>query len=188
MNVIKTELEGVVIIKPTVFKDDRGYFFESFNQKEFNEKVCPIEFVQDNESYSSYGVLRGMHWQRGEHAQSKLVRVPKGSVYDVVVDVRLGSPTFGKYVMVYLSESNKHQLFVPRGFAHGFITMRNDTIFQYKCDNFYNKESECAIRWDDPYVNISWPLVDSTIILSEKDQKHKMLLELSKEDLFEYKS
>ena len=189
MDIIKTELEGVVIIEPKVFRDERGYFFESFNQKEFNEKVCPIEFVQDNESLSEGGVVRGMHWQKGEFAQSKLVRVARGSVYDFAIDIRIGSPTFGKYVAVLLNSINHRQLFIPRGFAHGFVSLKDDTIFQYKCDNFYNKESECAIRWDDPYVGIDWAqyMVIEKIKLSDKDQKHKILLELSKEDLFEYK-
>lgn len=188
MNVIKTELEGVVIIEPKVFKDERGYFFESFNQKEFNEKVQHIEFVQDNESLSSHNVLRGLHWQIGEFAQSKLVRVAKGSVYDVAVDIRVGSPTFGKYVVVGLSEFNHRQLFIPRGFAHGFITIKDDTIFQYKCDNFYNKESECAIRWNDPDINIDWESYVNLnqIILSDKDKQNKFLKDLTINNLFDY--
>ena len=136
MNIIRTEIEEVVIIEPRVFEDERGYFFESFSQREFDEKVRPVKFVQDNESKSSYGVLRGLHFQKDEHAQSKLVRVVKGAVLDVAVDIRKGSPTFGKYVAVELSAENHRQLFVPRGFAHGFSVLTPEVVFQYKCDNF----------------------------------------------------
>lgn len=147
---------GPAIINPKVFKDDRGYFFESFNENEFKEKVCDIKFVQDNESRSSYGVIRGMHFQKGEHAQAKLVRVVSGAVFDVVVDIRPGSPTYGKYFCAYLSGENRRQFFVPRGFAHGFVSLRDDTVFQYKCDNFYCKESEGAINAFDTTINIPW--------------------------------
>ena len=188
MEIIYTELDGVVIIEPKVFKDDRGYFFESFNQQEFDEKVRPIKFVQDNESKSCHGVLRGLHFQKGEYSQSKLVRVAKGSVYDVVVDIRVGSPTFGKYIGVVLNEFNHRQLFIPKGFAHGFITIKDDTIFQYKCDNFYNKNSEGAIAWNDPDINIDWSSYSNIekVILSEKDQKNKLLKKLTMNELFNY--
>ena len=152
MQVIDTILDGVKIIAPSVFVDDRGYFFESFNDKEFREKVCDTTFVQDNQSKSCKGTLRGLHWQAPPFAQSKLVRVTKGAVIDVAVDVRVGSPTFGQHVAVKLSDENNFQLFIPRGFAHGFVALTDDVIFQYKCDNFYNKESERAVRWD----SIKW--------------------------------
>ena len=138
MEVIKTEIDGVVIIEPRIFKDDRGYFYESFSQREFEEKVCRTTFVQDNQSKSSYGVLRGLHFQKPPYCQSKLVRCIKGAVLDVAVDIRKGSPTFGKYVAVELSEENHRQFFVPRGFAHGFAVLTPEAVFQYKCDNFYN--------------------------------------------------
>ena len=155
MQVIDTILEGVKIIVPKVFLDDRGYFFESFNDKEFREKVCNTTFVQDNQSKSCKGTLRGLHWQAPPFAQSKLVRVTKGAVIDVAVDVRVGSPTFGKHVSVKLSDENNFQLFIPRGFAHGFIALTDDVIFQYKCDNFYSPESEGAILWmNEAFVNV----------------------------------
>ena len=150
MEVIKTAIEGVFIIEPRLFKDDRGYFFESFSQREFNEKVRKVNFVQDNESKSSYGVLRGLHFQKPPYAQSKLVRVIKGAVLDVAVDIRKGSPTFGKYVSVELTEDNHRQFFIPRGFAHGFSVLTDEVIFQYKCDNFYAPQSEGSLAWDDP--------------------------------------
>lgn len=186
MEIIKTELEGVVIIEPKVFQDGRGYFFESWNQKEFNEKVRPIEFVQDNESKSSFGVLRGIHFQKGKFAQSKLVRVVCGDVYDYAVDLRVGSPTFGKYVGVYLSEDNHKQFFIPRGFGHAFIALTDNVVFQYKCDNLYCKEAEGAVAWNDKTINIDWPLIENDINLSEKDKNNKMLNELDKNDLFDY--
>ncbi len=170
MNVIKTEIEGVVIIEPTVFGDDRGYFYESFSQAEFEQKVCKTNFVQDNQSYSKYGVLRGLHFQKAPYAQSKLVRVVKGKVLDVAVDIRKGSPTYGKHVAVELSDENHRQLFVPRGFAHGFVVFSDEAIFQYKCDNFYSKESEGAIMWNDPNIGIDWGISESEAILSEKDK------------------
>ena len=178
MNVIETAIPGVVIIEPRVFEDARGYFFESFNQREFEEKVGPICFVQDNESKSSYGVVRGLHFQEGEHAQSKLVRVVKGAVLDVAVDIRKGSPTFGKWVSVELTEENHRQCFIPKGFAHGFSVLSEEVIFQYKCDYFYAPQSEGAIAWDDPDLNIDWRIPADKIILSAKDSKHPLLREL----------
>ncbi|MBR3013544.1 MAG: dTDP-4-dehydrorhamnose 3,5-epimerase [Bacteroidaceae bacterium] len=178
MNVIETAIPGVVIIEPRVFEDARGYFFESFNQREFEEKVGPICFVQDNESKSSYGVVRGLHFQKGEHAQSKLVRVVKGAVLDVAVDIRKGSPSFGKWVSVELTEDNHRQFFIPRGFAHGFSVLSEIAVFQYKCDNFYAPQSEGAIAWDDPDLNIDWRIPADKIILSAKDSKHPLLREL----------
>ena len=154
MEVIKTELEGVVIIEPRIFKDARGYFFESFSAREFNEKVCNTTFVQDNESYSSYGVLRGLHFQKPPFTQSKLVRVIKGAVLDVAVDIRKGSPTYGKHVAVELTEDNHRQLFIPRGFAHGFAVLSDEVLFQYKCDNFYAPQADGGIAWNDSDLNI----------------------------------
>jgi dTDP-4-dehydrorhamnose 3,5-epimerase len=175
MKVIKTDIEGVVIIEPNVFADERGYFFESFSQKEFEEKVCKTTFVQDNESKSTYGVLRGLHFQQIPNAQSKLVRVVKGSVLDVAVDIRKGSPTFGKHAVAELSEKNRLQFFVPRGFAHGFIVLSDEAIFQYKCDNYYAPQSERGIRWNDPALNINWQIPVEKIILSDKDKKNPLL-------------
>lgn len=175
MNIIKTDIEGVVIIEPRVFVDNRGYFFESFSQKIFEEQVCKTVFVQDNESKSSYGVLRGLHFQKPPYAQSKLVRVIKGKVLDVAVDIRQGSPTFGKHVSVELSDENKRQFFVPRGFAHGFVVLSDEVIFQYKCDNFYSPVYEGAVAWDDPDLNIDWLISSDEIILSEKDKYHDNL-------------
>ena len=173
--VIKTNIEGVVIIEPRIFKDDRGYFFESFSQREFEEKVCKTTFVQDNESKSSYGVLRGLHFQKPPFAQSKLVRVIKGAVLDVAVDIRKGSPTFGQYVSVELTGENHRQFFIPRGFAHGFSVLSEEVIFQYKCDNFYSPQSEGAIAWNDPDLNIDWRIPAEKVVLSEKDSKHPRL-------------
>ncbi|MFR9620596.1 MAG: dTDP-4-dehydrorhamnose 3,5-epimerase [Rikenellaceae bacterium] len=170
MEVIKTELEGVVIIEPRIFSDDRGYFYESFSQREFSEKVCDTVFVQDNQSKSSYGVLRGLHFQKAPHAQSKLVRVLKGRVVDVAVDIRKGSPTYGKHVAVELTEDNHRQLFIPRGFAHGFVVLSEEAIFQYKCDNFYSKESEGALMWNDSELAIDWGISEAEAILSDKDR------------------
>ena len=178
MKVIKTKLEGVVIIEPQVFFDDRGYFFESFSQQRFNEKVAPITFVQDNESKSSYGVLRGLHFQKPPFAQSKLVRVVKGKVLDVAVDLRKGSPTFGQYESVVLSEENKRQFFIPQGFAHGFAVLSEEAIFQYKCDNYYAPQSEGSVRWNDPTIAIDWQLPEKDIILSAKDEKAPLLSQL----------
>ena len=178
MEIIKTNIEGVVIIEPRIFKDDRGYFFESFSQREFEEKVCKTTFVQDNESKSSYGVLRGLHFQKPPFAQSKLVRVIKGAVLDVAVDIRKGSPTFGQYVSVELTGDNHRQFFIPRGFAHGFSVLSEEVIFQYKCDNFYSPQSEGAIAWNDPDLNIDWRIPVEEVILSEKDSKHPKLKDL----------
>ncbi len=175
MEVIKTTIDGVVIIQPRVFKDDRGYFFESWNERDFDTQVRPVHFVQDNQSKSSYGVLRGLHFQKGEHAQSKLVRVVKGSVLDVAVDIRKGSPTFGQHVAVELTEDNFRQFFIPRGFAHGFSVLSEEAVFQYKCDNLYCKESEGAIAWDDPALAIDWRIPADKVILSEKDAHHPCL-------------
>ena len=184
MKVIKTAIEDVVIIEPDVFGDARGYFFESYSQKKFDEQVRPVRFVQDNESKSKYGVLRGLHFQKGKDAQSKLVRVVKGRVLDVAVDIRKGSPTFGKYVAVELTEDNHRQLFVPRGFAHGFSVLSEEVIFQYKCDNLYAPESEGAIAWNDPDVGIDWQLPAEDVLLSAKDSAHPMLKDAT--DLFDY--
>ena len=175
MEIIKTNIEGVVIIEPRIFKDDRGYFFESFSQREFEDKVCKTTFVQDNESKSSYGVLRGLHFQKPPFAQSKLVRVIKGAVLDVAVDIRKGSPTFGQYVSVELTGENHRQFFIPRGFAHGFSVLSEEVIFQYKCDNFYSPQSEGAIAWNDPDLNIDWRIPAEKVVLSEKDSKHPRL-------------
>ena len=184
INVIKTDIEGVVIIEPKVFGDERGYFFESWSQKDFDEQVLPIKFVQDNESKSRYGVLRGLHFQRGKYSQSKLVRVVKGTVLDVAVDIRKGSPTFGKHVAVELTEENHRQFFIPRGFAHGFAVLSEEAIFQYKCDNLYAPQEEGALAWDDPEIGIDWGVPADRIILSAKDKNHPRLNE--SEDLFDY--
>lgn len=178
MEIIKTSIEGLVIIRPRIFSDSRGYFFESYSQRYFEKEVGDIHFVQDNESKSSYGVLRGLHFQKPPYAQSKLVRVIKGTVLDVAVDIRKGSPTYGKWEAVELSEDNKLQLFIPRGFAHGFSVLSKEALFQYKCDNFYHPEAEGAIAWDDPQLNIAWQLPKDSIILSAKDMKHPSLAEL----------
>ena len=164
-----------MIIEPTVFGDERGYFFESFSQKEFQEKVCHTVFVQDNESKSKYGVLRGLHFQRPPFEQAKLVRVVRGKVLDVAVDIRRDSPTFGRHVSTELSEENKRQLFIPRGFAHGFAVLTEEVIFQYKCDNYYAPPFEGAILWNDPQLNIDWKLPLDAILLSEKDKKNSTL-------------
>ena len=184
MEVIKTDIEGVVIIEPRIFKDDRGYFYESFSQREFEEKVCRTTFVQDNQSKSSYGVLRGLHFQKPPYCQSKLVRCIKGAVLDVAVDIRKGSPTFGKYVAVELSEDNHRQFFVPRGFAHGFAVLTPEAVFQYKCDNFYNKESEGSVAWNDPQLAIDWRIPADKVLLSQKDKLSKNITEA--EYLFDY--
>jgi len=171
MKATETKLKGCFIIEPTVFNDKRGYFFESFNNKRFNELIkTNIQFVQDNESFSSKGVLRGLHYQEGEHAQAKLVRVIKGRVLDVAVDVRKNSKTYGEYVSVELNEFNKKQLFVPRGFAHGFVVLSDTAVFSYKCDNFYNKLSERGIIYNDSNLNIDWKLPQEELIISDKDE------------------
>lgn len=184
INVIQTEIPGVVIIEPKVFGDSRGYFFESWSQKDFDEQVRPIKFVQDNESKSSYGVLRGLHFQKGKHAQSKLVRVVKGRVLDVAVDIREGSPTYGKYVSCELTEDNHRQFFVPRGFAHGFVVLSDIAVFQYKCDNLYAPTEEGAIAWDDPALGIDWKIPVVDVMLSEKDKHHPLLAETP--EIFDY--
>lgn len=178
MNVIKTDIEGLVVLEPRVFGDSRGYFFESFNARTFEEAVGNVNFVQDNESKSSYGVVRGLHFQKPPHAQAKLVRVVKGKVMDVAVDLRKGSPTFGKYVAVELSEDNHRQVFIPRGFAHGFSVLSDEVVFQYKCDNYYAPESEGAVAWDDPDLAIDWRVPADKVLLSEKDKKHPFLKDI----------
>ena len=171
MEYIKTEIEGVFVIEPKVFNDARGYFMEAWKQAEFNEHVGKVDFIQDNESKSSFGVLRGLHFQKGAAAQTKLVRVIKGKVLDVAVDIRKSSPTFGKHVMVELSEENKRQFFIPRGFAHGFLVLSEEAIFTYKVDNPYAPQSEAGIRWDDPDLAIQWPIDPQKVQTSEKDLK-----------------
>ena len=175
MEVIKTAIEGLVIIEPKIHKDARGYLFESFSQREFEEKVRPINFVQDNESMSSYGVMRGLHFQRPPYTQSKLVRCVKGRVLDVAVDIRKGSPTYGQHVAVELSEENHRQFFVPRGFAHGFAVLSDTAVFQYKCDNFYAPEADGGISIQDESLGIDWMIPTESAILSEKDLKHVCL-------------
>lgn len=175
MEVIKTDIEGVVIIEPRVFKDARGYFFESYSKREFDEKVRPVDFVQDNESCSTKGVMRGLHFQRPPFTQSKLVRCVKGAVLDVAVDIRKGSPTYGKHVAVELTEDNHRQFFVPRGFAHGFAVLSDVSVFQYKCDEFYHPEVDGGISILDSSLGIDWHIDSSEAILSEKDTKHPML-------------
>ena len=184
MKVIPTEIEGVVLLEPDVFGDERGYFFESYSEQSFDRLVRPVRFVQDNESMSKYGVLRGLHFQRGAHAQSKLVRVVRGRVLDVAVDIRRGSPTFGRHVSVELTEDNKRQFFIPRGFAHGFSVLSDEAVFQYKCDNLYAPESEGAIAWNDPSLDIDWHLPPGDVVLSPKDSGHPRLAEAA--ELFDY--
>lgn len=179
MNIIETPIPGVVIIEPHLFLDARGYFFESFNQREFEEKVCKTTFVQDNESKSSYGVIRGLHFQKPPFAQSKLIRVVKGAVLDVAVDIRKDSPTFGRHVAVELTEDNHRQFFISRGLAHGFSVLSEEVIFQYKCDNFYAPQSEGAIAWDDPDLGIDWRIPAEKAVLSEKDRHHPLLRQTS---------
>ena len=175
MNIIQTGIEGLVVIEPKVFGDARGYFFEAFNQREFDEKVGPVRFVQDNESKSRYGVLRGLHFQKGEHAQAKLVRVVSGSVLDVAVDLREGSSTYGKWHAEELTGENHRMVFIPRGFAHGFAALSEEVVFQYKCDNFYSPSAEGGIAWNDPGLGIDWRLPEADILLSEKDKHHPFL-------------
>ncbi|TGG39300.1 MULTISPECIES: dTDP-4-dehydrorhamnose 3,5-epimerase [Bacteroidales] len=175
MNCIKTDIEGVVIIEPHVFKDARGYFFESYSKREFDEKVRPVDFVQDNESCSTKGVMRGLHFQRPPFSQSKLVRCVKGAVLDVAVDIRKGSPTYGKHVAVELTEDNHRQFFIPKGFAHGFAVLSDVAVFQYKCDEFYHPEADGGISILDDSLGIDWCIDYMEAILSEKDTKHPML-------------
>ncbi len=174
MNILKTEIEGLFIIEPKVFKDSRGYFFESYNRKEFEETVGPVEFVQDNESMSTFGVVRGLHFQKPPFSQAKLVRCVKGRVLDVAVDIRSGSPTYGKHVAVELSESNHLQVFIPRGFAHGFAVLSPEAIFQYKCDNFYEPTAEGGISILDDSLGIDWRINLKEAILSQKDTNHPL--------------
>ena len=177
MKVIKTNISDVVILEPRVFGDERGYFFESFSQREFNEQVAEVTFVQDNESKSSYGVVRGLHYQLPPYTQAKLVRVVEGEVLDVVVDLRKNSATFGKHVAVVLSGENKRQFFIPKGFAHGFAVLSPQAVFQYKCDNYYAPQYESGIQFDDPALGIDWKIREAEMILSAKDRMHKRLEE-----------
>lgn len=171
----ESAIKGVYIIEPRVFSDARGYFFEAWKQAEFEEHIGHVDFVQDNESKSSYGVLRGLHYQKGEYSQAKLVRVIKGKVLDVAVDIRRSSPTFGQHVMVELSEDNKRQFFIPRGFAHGFLVLSQEAIFTYKVDNVYAPQSEAGISWNDPALGIEWPIDPSVVLTSEKDLRQPLL-------------
>lgn len=184
INVIQTEIPGVVIIEPKLFGDERGYFMETWSQKDFDEQVRPIKFVQDNESKSCYGVLRGLHFQKGKDAQSKLVRVLKGRVLDVAVDIRRGSPTFGKHVKVELTGENHRQFFIPRGFAHGFVVLSEEAIFQYKCDNLYAPQSEGSIIWNDSTLGIDWQIPAEDVVLSAKDKIHPTLADCP--EIFDY--
>ena len=177
MEYIETEIAGVFIIEPRVFSDARGYFMEAWKEEEFNQHIGRVKFIQDNESKSSYGVLRGLHYQKGEWSQAKLVRVIKGRVLDVAVDIRKSSPTFGKHVMVELSEDNKRQFFIPRGFAHGFLVLSEEAIFTYKVDNPYMPAEEAGIRWNDPELAIEWPIDPAAVQTSEKDLKQPLLKE-----------
>ena len=177
MEYIETEIAGVFIIEPRVFSDARGYFMEAWKEEEFNQHIGRVKFIQDNESKSSYGVLRGLHYQKGEWSQAKLVRVIKGRVLDVAVDIRKSSPTFGKHVMVELSEDNKRQFFIPRGFAHGFLVLSEEAIFTYKVDNPYMPAEEAGIRWNDPELAIEWPIYPAVVQTSEKDLKQPLLKE-----------
>ena len=181
MNFIKTDIDGVFIIEPKVFEDARGYFFESYNEAEFIKNGITNRFVQDNQSKSSYGVIRGLHCQLGEHSQAKLVRVLKGRVLDVAVDIRRGSPTFGTHVAVELSDENNRQLFIPRHFLHGFSVLSDEAVFAYKCDNFYCKESEFGIRYDDPEIGIDWKIPAEKVITSEKDRLANKLKDIPDE-------
>lgn len=175
MKVRETQIKGVYVIEPNLFRDARGYFFESWNKTLFGREVKVVDFVQDNESMSSYGVVRGLHYQKGDAAQAKLVRVISGKVLDVAVDIRTGSPTFGKYVAVELSDENKLQFFIPRGFAHGFSVLSETVVLQYKCDNVYNPSAEGGIAWNDPLIGIDWKIPEDRVILSEKDTHHPLL-------------
>lgn len=180
----ETGFPGLLVFNPKVFRDDRGYFFESFNSKNFEEQGIKRGFVQDNQAYSSYGILRGLHYQLDPYAQAKLVRVIKGEVLDVVVDLRVGSPTFGKQFSIILSEENNKQLYVPRGFAHGYAVLSSTALFFYKCDNFYNKNAEGGISYNDASLNIDWMIPSEKIILSEKDKMNKSFEEATKNFVF----
>ena len=180
MEILKTDIEGVLILEPKVFRDARGYFFESFSQREFDRKAAPllghtVHFVQDNESMSSFGVMRGLHFQRPPFAQSKLVRCVRGAVLDVAVDIRKGSPTYGKHVAVELTEDNHRQFFIPKGFAHGFVVLSDTAVFQYKCDEFYHPEADGGISILDDSLGINWRISTEEAILSEKDTRHPLL-------------
>lgn len=175
MNVIKTSIDGLLIIEPRIFEDSRGYFFESFSQREFDEKVQPVKFVQDNESKSSYGVMRGLHFQRPPFTQAKLVRCVKGAVLDVAVDIRKGSPTYGQHVAVELTEDNHRQFFIPKGFAHGFAVLSDVAVFQYKCDEFYHPEADGGISILDTSLGIDWRIPTAHALLSDKDTRHPLL-------------
>ena len=184
MEIIHTDIPGVEILRPKIFADSRGYFFESFSQKEFDALVRPVVFVQDNQSSSCYGVVRGLHFQKGDASQGKLVRVVEGRVLDVAVDIRRGSPTFGSHVAVELSAENKLQLFIPRGFAHGFSVLSEKAVFQYKCDRYYAPGQEGAIAWNDPELGIDWGVPEQDVILSAKDSAHPLLRDC--DCLFDY--
>ena len=175
MNIIETSIAGLVIIEPRIFEDSRGYFFESFSQREFDERVAKVVFVQDNESRSTYGVMRGLHFQRPPYTQSKLVRCVRGAVLDVVVDLRKGSPTYGQHVVVEITEQNHRQVFIPKGMAHGFAVLSPEAVFQYKCDEFYHPESEGGISLLDPSLGIDWRIPREKAILSDKDTHHPLL-------------
>jgi len=175
MNVIKTDIDGVLIIEPRVFNDARGYFFESFSRRDFEKEACQADFVQDNESCSSFGVMRGLHFQRPPFAQAKLVRCVRGSVLDVAVDIRKGSPTYGRHVAVELTEQNHRQFFIPRGFAHGFAVLSDTAVFQYKCDNYYAPQADGGISILDPSLGIDWRIPTEKALLSEKDTRHPLL-------------
>ena len=178
MKLIKTHIEGVTVIEPKVFSDGRGCFFESFSERDFVEAVGPVRFVQDNESHSVYGVIRGLHFQKSPHAQAKLVRVVKGKVLDIAVDLRKGSPTFGQHVAMELSEENRRQMFIPRGFAHGFSVLSEEAVFQYKCDSYYAPGSEGALAWNDPDLGIDWKIPGGNEILSDKDRMNPRLKDI----------
>lgn len=178
MKLIKTHIEGVTVIEPKVFSDSRGCFFESFSERDFAEAVGPVRFVQDNESRSVYGVIRGLHFQKPPHAQAKLVRVVKGKVLDVAVDLRKDSPTFGQHVAMELSDANRRQMFIPRGFAHGFSVLSEEAVFQYKCDSYYAPESEGSLVWNDPDLNIDWNVPAGSEILSDKDRMSPRLKDI----------
>ncbi len=178
MKLIKTHIEGVTVIEPKVFSDSRGCFFESFSERDFAEEVGPVRFVQDNESRSVYGVIRGLHFQKPPHPQAKLVRVVKGKVLDVAVDLRKDSPTFGQHVAMELSDENRRQMFIPRGFAHGFSVLSEEAVFQYKCDSYYAPESEGSLAWNDPDLNIDWNVPAGSEILSDKDRMNPRLKDI----------
>ena len=178
MEVVETEIPEVKIVIPKIFRDARGYFVETYNAERYKAAGIDANFVQDNESCSAKGVIRGLHWQAGAHAQAKLVRVLRGAVWDVAVDIRKGSPTFGKYVAARLTAENGHQFYIPRGFAHGFMVLEDDTAFAYKCDNFYCPQAERGLMYNDPTVNIPWPSLDVAPLLSDKDLKHPQLSEI----------